>query len=126
MLFSITAQYTPQALNGMLDDPTTNRAEAVKKLLEAAGAKLVSIYSTGADGPGVLVIFDAPDPSVAPAIAGVAVAGGGVHNLKLTRLMTVDEVNNVREEGSRDSRRIQAARQITHRWQPTGLPPTTF
>jgi hypothetical protein len=45
-----------------------------------------------------LVIFDVPDPAAAPAIAGIAVAGGAVHNVKLTRLMTQDEVGKVREK----------------------------
>ena len=46
MHFCITAQYTPQALNAIMDDPNTNRYEAVKKLVEAAGGKLVSMCST--------------------------------------------------------------------------------
>ena len=45
MLFCITAQYTPQAINAMLDDPNTNRAEAISKLIEAAGGKLVPSIS---------------------------------------------------------------------------------
>lgn len=76
MHFCISGQYTPQALNSMLDDPATNRLEAVRKLLEAAGAKLVSMYGMPAHGPGVLVIFDVPDPAIATSIAAVAVAGG--------------------------------------------------
>ncbi len=99
MLFCITAQYTPQSLNSILDDPTTNRLEAVKQLLEAADAELVSMYSTVAEGPGAMVIFNVSDPAVAPAIAGVVVAGGGVQNLKLTRLLSPDEVATVREKG---------------------------
>ena len=42
MHFCLTAQYTSQALNNIMDDPKTNRYEAVKKLVEAAGGKLVS------------------------------------------------------------------------------------
>ena len=38
MHFSLTAQYTSQALNSIMDDPKTNRYEAVKKLVEAAGS----------------------------------------------------------------------------------------
>lgn len=110
MLFCITAQYTPQALNGMLDDPATNRVEAVKQMLEAAGGKLVSMYSFAAEGPGALVIFEVDDPVAASAMAGVAVAGGGVQNLKLTRLMTPDEVAKVREKG----------RQIRSAYKPPG------
>jgi uncharacterized protein with GYD domain len=103
MHFCITAHYTPQALNNIMDDPKTNRYEAVKKLVEAGGGKLVSMYSTASEGPGVLVIFDVPDPEAAPAIAGIAVAGGAVHNVKLTRLMTQDEVGKVRQK-ARDLR----------------------
>ena len=98
MHFCLTAQYTPQALNGILDDPKTNRYEAVKKLTEAAGGKLISMYSTVADGPGVLVIFDVPEPAAAAAISGLAVAGGGVQNVKLMRVMTQDEVTKVRDK----------------------------
>jgi uncharacterized protein with GYD domain len=103
MHFCITAQYTSQALNSIMEDPKTNRYEAVKKLVEAGGGKLVSMYSTASDGPGVLLIFDVPDPEAAPAIAGIAVAGGAIHNLKLTRLMTQDEVGKVRQK-ARDFR----------------------
>jgi hypothetical protein len=53
--------------------------------------------------PGVLVIFDVPDPAAAPSIAGITVAGGAIHNVKLTRLMTQDEVGKVRQK-ARDIR----------------------
>lgn len=99
MLFCITAQYTPQALNSMMDDRNTNRFEAVKQLLEAAGGEVVSMYSTSAEGPGAMAIFDVSDPTAAPAIAGTIVAGGGVQNLKLQRLMTPEEITKVREKG---------------------------
>src|ERR1700732_1842226 len=100
MHFCLTGQYTPQALNNILDNPTTNRYEAAKKLIEAAGGKLISMYSTPADGPGVLVIFDVPDPSSAPAICGVVVASGALHNVKLSRLLTQDEGMDVRQKAS--------------------------
>ena len=88
MHFCFTAQYTPEALNGIMENPTTNRHEASKKLIEAAGGKLISMYSTGAEGPGVLIIFDIPDANAASAaaISGLGVASGALHNVKLTRL----------------------------------------
>ena len=110
MHFCITAQYTPQALNTMMDDPTTNRAEAIKKLVEAADGRLVSIYNFPAEGPGVMVIFDVPDPEMAASIAGVSVAGGAVQNLKLTRLITQDELKNIQ----------QKARQLRAAYKPPG------
>src|SRR6266852_7321642 len=100
MHFSLTAQYTPQALNNIMENPTTNRYEAAKNLIEAAGGKLISMYSTAADGPGVLVIFDVPDPSAAPAISGVVVSAGVIREPKLTRLFTQDEIKQVRQKAS--------------------------
>ena len=59
MLFCITANYTPKALDAMAKNPNTNRREAVEKLLTAAGGKLVVMYGTIAEGPGAMVIFEA-------------------------------------------------------------------
>jgi len=100
MHFCFTAQYTPHALNAIMESPTTSRYEATKKLIEAAGGKLISMYSTGADGPGVLIIFDVPEPNVAAAISGIAVASGAVQDVKLIRLLTQDEVTHVRKKAA--------------------------
>jgi len=105
MHFCFTARYTSQAVNAMLDDPTTNRYEAVKKLFEAAGAKLVAMYGYPADGPGVMVIFDVADPEMAPAIAGVAMAGGAIQSPTLTRLLLPDELRKVQQ----NARNIRSA-----------------
>ena len=64
MLFCITANYTPKALEAMGKNPKTNRREAVEKLVTAGGGKLVAMYGTIAEGPGAMVIFEA-DPAVA-------------------------------------------------------------
>ncbi|MEN3347115.1 MAG: hypothetical protein V7632_750 [Bradyrhizobium sp.] len=101
MHFCMTGQYTPRALNAILENPATNRQEAARKLIEAAGGKLVSMYSTATDGPGVLVIFDVPDPSAAPAISGLTIAAGAIQNVKLTRLFTQDEIKQVRQNAAK-------------------------
>ena len=101
MHFCFTAQYTPSALNAIMENPTINRQEVIKKLLESAGGKLISMYSTAADSPGVLAIFDVPDPAAAAAISGVVTAGGAIHNVKLTRLLTQDEVTHVRQTAAK-------------------------
>jgi hypothetical protein len=36
MHFCMTGQYTPKALNSIMENPKTNRYEAAKKLIEAA------------------------------------------------------------------------------------------
>ena len=95
MLFCITANYTPKALDAMGKNPNTNRREAVEKLVNAAGGKLVAMYGTIAEGPGEMVIFEA-DPAAAPAVAAVAASSDGVTNVRLQRLLSGDEVRAAR------------------------------
>ena len=101
MHFCLTGQYTPRAVNNLLENPTQNRAEAAKKVIEAAGGKLVSFYGMPVEGPGVLTIFDVPDPSSAAAIAGLVVAAGTLQNVKLVRLLTQDEIVKVRQSANK-------------------------
>ena len=97
MHFCLTANYTPKALNAMRENPNTNRREAVEKLVTAAAGKLVAMYGTIAEGPGALVIFDA-DAVAAAAMAGVAASSDGLHNVKMLRLFSGEEVAAVRQK----------------------------
>ena len=97
MLFCITANYTPKALEAMAKSPTTNRRVEFEKLLTAAGAKLVGMYATMADGPGAIAIFDA-EPGVAPAVGAVVASSDGVQNFKMVRLFTMEEVIGIRQK----------------------------
>jgi uncharacterized protein with GYD domain len=97
MLFCITANYTPKALEAMGKNPNTNRREAVEKLVTAAGGKLLAMYGTIAEGPGAMVIFEA-DPAVAPAISGVAASSGAVTNVKVQHLLSGEEVRAIRQK----------------------------
>ena len=101
MHFCLTGQYTPRAVNNLLENPTQNRAEAARKMIEAAGGKLVAFYGMPVEGPGVLTIFDVPDPSSASAITGVVVAAGTLQNVKLVRLLTQEEVVQVRQKANK-------------------------
>jgi uncharacterized protein with GYD domain len=49
MLFCLTADYTPQALNAMRENPNTDRRAAVEELLAAAGGKLIATYGRAAN-----------------------------------------------------------------------------
>jgi uncharacterized protein with GYD domain len=110
MLFCLTAHYTPQALNAMRENPNTDRRAAVEQLLAAAGGKLIAMYGMASNGPGALVIFDVPDPAMAPAMTGVAVSSGALQNVQLTRLFTMEEISGIR----------QKARQIHAAYKPPG------
>jgi uncharacterized protein with GYD domain len=99
MLFCVMANYTPQSINALMDH-TESRQPAVQKLVEAAGGKLVSMYSTAMEGPGVMVIIDMPDPDVAPAISGVAAASGALKDIKFFRLLSQNEVVALRKKAA--------------------------
>lgn len=99
MLFCFMANYTAQSINALMDN-TESRQPVVQKLAEAAGGKLVSMYSTAMEGPGVLIIFDMPDPNVAAALPGVAAASGAVKDIKFFRLLSQHEVVNVRKKAA--------------------------
>jgi uncharacterized protein with GYD domain len=105
MLFCLTAEYTPQALNAMRENPNTDRRAAVEQLLEAAGGKLVAMYGRASNGPGAMVIFNVPDPAMAPAMCGVAVSAGSIQNVELPRLFTMEEIADIRQK----ARRIRGA-----------------
>jgi uncharacterized protein with GYD domain len=100
MLFSLTAEYTPQALNAMRENPNTDRRAALEEVVQAAGGKLVAMYGRAANGPGALVIFDVPDPAMAPAMCGVAVSSGSIQNVELTRLFTMEEITDIRQKAT--------------------------
>jgi uncharacterized protein with GYD domain len=110
MLFCLTAEYTPQALNAMRESPNTDRRTAVEQVLAAADGKLIAMYGRATNGPGVLVIFDVPDPAMAPAMCGVAVSAGSIQNVELTRLFTMEEIADIR----------QKARQLHGAYKPPG------
>jgi uncharacterized protein with GYD domain len=99
MLFCLTAEYTAQALTAMRDNPTTNRSEATRQLLEAAGGELVSFYGRVNNGPGALVIFDI-DPANAPAVLSLAVSSGSIQNAKMERLLTQEEIVATRRKAA--------------------------
>ena len=97
MLFCITANYTAKAMQAMAKNPNTNRSQAFEKLVKAGGGKLVGMYATMAEGPAAMAIFDA-DPAVAPSIGAVVASSDGVHNFKMVRLFTMDEVIGIRKK----------------------------
>ncbi len=61
---------------------------------------MICFFSVPADGPGILVVFDVPDPNAAAAISGIVVASSTLHNVQLKRLLTQDEVVHVRQKAA--------------------------
>ena len=97
MLFSFSGEYSAEHLTAMRANPDTNRRQATAQALEAGGCKLIEWYGRIANGPGVLVIFDAPDGATAAAVCSVAVSSG-IQNPKIERLFTQDDIKGAREK----------------------------
>ena len=89
--FMLQCDYTSAAFNKMLDNPNTNRFEAVNKAAAAAGAKVVCMFAKGDTGPGVVMILEG-ESEAAVAMAAVAKAGGAVENMQFTRVFAQDEL----------------------------------
>jgi uncharacterized protein with GYD domain len=97
MLFCITANFTPKAMGAIRQNPKSNQRDSVEQLVKAAGGKLVGMYGTMANGPGMLVIIDV-DPIAGAAITGTLASSDGFQDIKATRLFTQDEVTASREK----------------------------
>ena len=100
MLYSITVHYTPATLNALMDNPAHNRGQALGRLVEVAGGKLVAIYSLVDEGPGAMAIVELPDHEAATAVAGVVLASGAVRDVKLVRLLDAAAMPGVRAKAA--------------------------
>lgn len=103
MMFCFTATYAPNAVKALLAAPATDRRDAVTQLLDAVGGTLHAMYGTSSDGLGVLVIFETPNPYSGPALAAVVAGTGTLENVKLTRLLTLEEMHGVHYEAAKIS-----------------------
>lgn len=97
MLFCLTANYTPKALDAMRQNPNVDRKAAFETLVGAAGGKVVGFYYTTAEGPGAIGIFDC-DPIGAAAITGTIASSDAVKDVKMTRLWSNEDVVAIRRK----------------------------
>jgi uncharacterized protein with GYD domain len=81
-IFITQGRYTQSAVSELIANPES-RAEAVEKMIIAAGGKLHSYYMTFGEYD-FLTIVEAPDEKTVLATLAVAAAGGGVTDLKTT------------------------------------------
>src|SRR6266511_2550960 len=98
-IFITQGRYTQSALTGMIASPES-RAEAVEKMITAAGGKLHSYYMTFGEYD-FLTIIEAPDEKTVLATLAVAAAGGGVTDLKTTIGVNSADMKDAFEKQSR-------------------------
>jgi len=92
-IFISQGRYSRDAIKGMIANPE-DRAEAVAKLLEAAGGKLLAYYVTLGEYD-FMSIGEFPDAQGASAAVLAAAASGAVTDVKTITAMTTAEAKQV-------------------------------
>ena len=84
-------RFTYDAVKGMVAKPE-NREEAVSKLFESVGGKLIRWCLT-TRGPGRLVIGEFPDDKACASAILAAAAGGSLSDIETTLAMTAKDAH---------------------------------
>lgn len=88
-LYMYQVAYTQEAVAALIKEPQ-DRVEAVRPALEAEGGKVLAAgYPFGEYD--ALVVYEAPDDTVAASFALAVAAGGAAKSAKTTRLMNGQE-----------------------------------
>jgi uncharacterized protein with GYD domain len=85
------AKYTAEGAKGVMKEGGSKRREAADQAIRSAGGKLDSMFFAFGDAD-VVGIVDFPDYVSAVAMSG-AINGSGTTTIKLTPLITVEEVD---------------------------------
>jgi uncharacterized protein with GYD domain len=88
-LYMYQVAYTAEAVAALIKEPQ-DRVEAVRPALEAEGGKILA-YGYPFGEYDALVLYEAPDETVAASFALAVAAGGAAKSAKTTRLLTGQE-----------------------------------
>ena len=88
-LYMTQAGYTSEAWTALTRNPE-NRGEAISRLAESMGGRVLSFYNSFGEYD-LVVIYEAPDESTAAAIVLAAVSPGHLSSVKTTVLLSAEE-----------------------------------
>ena len=106
--YIVQGRWTLDAIRRMLAHPE-DRAEALKKAYDAAGAKLISYYVTFGEYDFIIVAESSDEKAVLSGLI-VGAAGGAVTNLKTTLAFTSAEAKQA----------FEAAKGLVSAYKPPG------
>ena len=89
--YLVTATYTAEGVKGLMEEGGSSRLAAARTAIESVGGSVDCFYYAFGDND-VVGIVDFPDSASATAVSLMINSTGAV-NLKLTPLMTVEEVD---------------------------------
>src|SRR5260370_41113665 len=104
--------YTAEAVAALIKDPQ-DRVEAVRPALEAEGGKVLA-YGYPFGEYDALVVYEAPDDTVAASFALAVAAGGAAQSGKTTRLPNGPEAISALPRGRRERDRPPGERTPPH------------
>jgi len=97
--FIITGCYTAAAAKGMIDNPS-DREEAARSIMEAAGGKLHSFYVTTGETDWMAIVEFDNGADLVPAVIVVG-ASGAVSNVKTVRAYTGGEFKAAQQKAAK-------------------------
>ena len=100
-------RFTPEAVKGMLANPE-NREEAVAKLFQSLGGRLIGWYLTFGHHDW-LVIGEFPDEKSAASAVLAAAAGGSLSDVETTLAMTASDAAATFEAAGKAARSFRSA-----------------
>jgi uncharacterized protein with GYD domain len=92
-LYMTQFSYTPEAWAALARNPE-DRSEAVSRMAESVGGRVLSFHFSFGDYDGV-IISEAPDDKTAATIALVAASTGHLKAIKTTTLLSVEDTMEV-------------------------------
>jgi uncharacterized protein with GYD domain len=87
--YLLQASYSTESLAALIKKPQ-NRTEAVQKVIEKIGGKMVGLWLSFGDYD-IVSIIEMPDNSGAAAFALAIAAGGAIKNVKTTPLLSPED-----------------------------------
>jgi len=89
--YLVQAWYTTEGIRGLVKDSAAGRRSDVQAAVKALGGKVEAFYyAFGADD--VISILELPD-NVAAAAVGLNTSGSGAVRVRMTPLLTIEEVD---------------------------------
>jgi len=98
-IFITQGRFTREYIKGGLAKPE-DRQEAISRLCEQVGGKLINLYFTLGQHD-FLVVSEMPDAQAASVLAFVASGGGGIENSVTTQAFTTAEAKALFEQAGK-------------------------
>src|SRR5579872_3520837 len=93
--FLMQATYTTEGIQGLVKDSASGRRADVQAAVKAVGGKIEAFYYAFGDDD-VVMILDLPNNITAAAL-GLTTSGSGAVRVRITPLLTVEEVDQALE-----------------------------